>query len=166
LLPATWCLPDGLGLMLPMDRDSVQVNGSQTRAFPGRFDSLAAIGQFVSRAAEAAGLDARAVYSVQMAVDEACSNIIEHAYGGEGRGNIECTCHVDKDGLTVVLRDEGRCFDPTSVPAPALHANLEERTGGGLGLYFMRQLMDEVHFEFTPGSGNLLTMVKRREEAS
>jgi serine/threonine-protein kinase RsbW len=166
LLPVTRCLPDGLGLMLPTDRDSLQVNGSQTRAFPGRFDSLAAIGEFVSRAAEAAGLDARAVYSVQMAVDEACSNIIEHAYGGEGRGNIECTCHVDEDGLTVVLRDKGRFFDPTSVPAPDLHANLEDRTGGGLGLYFMRQLMDEVHFEFTPGSGNLLTMVKRREEAS
>jgi serine/threonine-protein kinase RsbW len=162
LLPATRCLPDGLGLMLPTDRDRLQVNGSQTRAFPGRFDSLAAIGEFVSRAAEAAGLDARAVYSVQMAVDEACSNIIEHAYGGEGRGNIECTCRVDDDGLTVVLRDEGRFFDPTSVPTPDLHANLEDRTGGGLGLYFMRQLMDEVHFEFTPGSGNLLTMVKRK----
>jgi serine/threonine-protein kinase RsbW len=64
--------------------------------------------------------------------------------------------------LTVVLRDKGRFFDPTSVPDPDLQANLEDRTGGGLGLYFMRQLMDEVHFEFTPGSGNLLTMVKRK----
>ena len=166
MLPVTRCPLDGLGVTLPMGRDSVQANELQTRTFPGRFDSLAAIGEFVTRAAEAASLDARAVYSVQMAVDEACSNIIEHAYGGEGRGNIECTCHVDEDGLTVVLRDEGRPFDPTSVPAPDLHASLEDRTGGGLGLYFMRQLMDEVHFEFAPGSGNSLTMVKRREEAS
>ncbi len=139
---------------------------SQTLTFPGRFDSLAAISEFVVRAAEAAGFDAHAIYAVQMAVDEACSNIIEHAYGGEGHGTIECTCRIKDDELTVTLRDHGRPFDPTSVPEPDLHASLEERSGGGLGLYFMRQLMDEVHFEFTPDPGNVLTMVKRKEAPS
>ena len=139
---------------------------SQTLTFPGRFDSLAAISEFVVRAAEATGLDAHAIYAVQMAVDEACSNIIEHAYGGEGHGTIECTCRIKDDELTVTLRDHGRPFDPTSVPEPDLHASLEERSGGGLGLYFMRQLMDEVHFEFTPDPGNVLTMVKRKEAPS
>lgn len=141
---------------------NLQMKESQTAMFPGRFDNLAAIGEFVSRAAEAAGLDDRAVYEVQMAVDEACSNIIEHAYGGEGHGPIECTCRVEDEGLTVVLYDQGRRFDPSSVPAPDLSSRLEDRTGGGLGLYFMRQLMDEVRFEFTPDAGNRLTMVKRR----
>jgi len=136
---------------------------SQTFTFPGRFESLAAIGEFVIRAAEAAGLSARAVYAVQMAVDEACSNIIEHAYGGKKRGTIECTCCINDDELTVILRDHGRPFDPTSVPEPDLHASLEDRNGGGLGLYFMRQLMDKVHLESTPDSGNVLTMVKRRQ---
>ncbi len=133
----------------------------QTLTFPGQFDSLALISEFVTRAAKAAGLDARAVYAVQTAVDEACSNIIEHAYGGEGRGTIECTCRINDDGLTVILRDHGRPFDPTSVPEPHLHASLEDRDRGCLGLYFMRRLMDEIHFEFTPDSGNVLTMVKR-----
>ncbi len=142
------------------------MDSSQTLTFPGRFDSLAAISEFVTRAAEAADLDARAVYAVQMVVDEACSNIIEHAYGGEGRGNIECTCRINDDGLTVILRDHGRPFDPTSVPKPDIHANLEDRDGGGLGFYLMHQLMDEVHFEFTPDSGNVLTMVKRKETTS
>ncbi|MCK4451122.1 MAG: ATP-binding protein [Anaerolineae bacterium] len=136
---------------------------SRTITFPGRFDSLVAISEFVIGAAEAAGLGAHAVCAVQMAVDEGCSNIIEHAYGGEGHGTIECTCRIKDDGLTVTLRDHGRPFDPTSVPEPDLHATLEERRCGGLGLYFMRQLMDEVHFEFTPDSGNVLTMVKRKE---
>ena len=139
---------------------------SQTLAFPGRFDRLAAISEFVTRAAEAAGLDARAIYAVQIAVDEACSNIIEYAYGGEGRGDIECTCRINDGGLAVILRDHGRPFDPTSVPEPDLHASLEDRNGGGLGLYFMRQLMDKVHFEFTQDSGNVLTMVKRKETRS
>ena len=126
---------------------------------------MAAISEFVARAAEAAGLDARAVYQVELAVDEACSNIVEHAYGGEGHGDIEVTCRINSDGLTVMLRDYGRPFDPTGVAPPDLHASLEDRDLGGLGLYFMRQLMDEVHFEFTPDSGNLLTMVKRKQAA-
>ena len=142
------------------------MNVSRTRSFPGQFDSLAAIGEFVTLAAEDAGLDDRATYAVQMAADEACSNIIEHAYGGEGGGSIECTCRVDDDGLTVILRDYGCFFDPTEVPDPNLQAGLEERTGGGLGIYFMRRLMDEIHFESTPDSGNVLTMVKRKEAGS
>lgn len=132
----------------------------KTATFPAQFDSLAAIGEFVTRAADAAGLDARAVYAVQLAVDEACSNIIEHAYGGEGRGDIECTYIINSHGLTVILRDYGCPFDPTSVPEPDLCASLEDRQAGGLGLYCIRQLMDQVCFEFTSDSGNVLTMVK------
>ena len=138
----------------------------QTTSFPGRFDSLAAIGEYVTRAAEAAGLDARSVEGVELAVDEACSNIIEHAYGGEGRGDIEVTYRIDGDGLTVLLRDYGSPFDPDGVAEPDLQAPLEERDAGGLGLHFMRQLMDQVRFEFTAGAGNVLTMVKRREVSS
>lgn len=134
--------------------------------FPGRYASLAAIGKFIVGAAQEAGLDPRAVHAVELAVDEASTNIIEHAYGGEGRGDIEITCCINSTGLTVILRDRGRPFDPDSVPPPDLHAPLEERNGGGLGLHFMRQLMDEVRFEFTPDSGNVLLMIKRKEAAT
>ena len=144
--------------------DTPQEDTAQTLTFPGQFDSLAAICDFVTRAAEAADLDARAVYAVQVAVDEACSNIIEHAYGGEGHGDVECTCRIHDDGLTVVLRDHGQPFDPTGVPEPDLQADLEDRSLGGLGLYFVRKLMDEVHFEFAPDTGNVLTLVKRKEK--
>jgi serine/threonine-protein kinase RsbW len=139
------------------------MNTPKTITFPAQFDNLAAVSEFATHAAEAADLDARAVYAVQLAVEEACANIIEHAYGGEGRGDIECTCIVNKNGLTVILRDYGRPFDPTSVPDPDLCASLENREVGGLGLYCIRQLMDKVRFEFTPDSGNVLTMVKRKE---
>jgi len=137
----------------------------QTFVFPGQFKSLAAISEFVAGAAEAAGLDERAVYAVQMAVDEACTNIIEHAYGGEGRGDIEITCRISADKLTVILHDYGRPFDPTGVLSPDLEESLEERNAHGLGLYFMRRLMDEVEFEFRPDSGNVLTMVKYKRAA-
>jgi len=137
------------------------VDTLQTNVYPGRFDSLASIGEFVTQAAEQAGLDAQAAYAVQTAVDEACTNIIEHSYGGEGRGEIACTCRINDEGLTVILRDQGRPFDPDSIPRPDLSTSLEDRQESGLGLFFMRYLMDEVRFEFTD-SGNVLTMVKRR----
>lgn len=149
-----------------LQTDNLQTDASQTLTFPGQFDSLAPISDFVTCAAKTAGLNACAVYAVQMAVDEACSNIIEHAYSGEERGTIECTCCINDDGLTVILRDHGRPFDPTSVPEPDLHASLKDRGESGLGLYFMRQLMDKVHFEFTLDAGNVLTMIKRKGTAS
>lgn len=130
--------------------------------FPGRFSSLSAISDFVTQAAREAGLDEDAISAVQLAVDEACSNIIEHAYGGEDRGEIECTCYINAEGLTIVLRDQGRPFDPTRVPEPDPHPDLKNCPVGGLGLHFIRKMMDKVNFEFTPDSGNTLTMVKRR----
>ncbi len=133
--------------------------------FMARRDSLVPISKFVMRAAEAAGLDARAIYQVQMVVEEACDNIIEHAYAGKINGDIECTCVVDQEGLTVILRDHGRAFNPQSVPEPDREASLEERESGGLGLYFINQLMDDVHFSFSSDTGNVLTMVKRRKSS-
>lgn len=146
--------------------DSSYSSSIQKRLFPGRFDSLSRICKFVVGAAGAAGLGEEAVCAVEMAVDEACTNIIEHAYGGEGRGDIECTCQINQDKLTVKLRDYGCPFDPSNVPEPNISAALEDREEGGLGLYLIRRLMDEVHFEFTPDSGNVLTMVKHKDTIS
>jgi serine/threonine-protein kinase RsbW len=133
-----------------------------TCSFPGRYESLAQICAFISGMAEKAGLSDSATYAVQLAVDEACSNIVEHAYGKEGIGDIQCTCEVDDGNLKIVLQDQGRPFDPNVVPEPARNAPLDEVKPGGAGLFLMRKLMDEVHFEFTLDRGNILTMIKRK----
>lgn len=130
---------------------------------PGRFDSLPQIAEFVGQAAQQAGFDEDTTFHIQMAVDEACSNIVEHAYGQTCSGDIVLTCRIAANrDFIVTLHDTGCRFDPQAVPQPALGANLEDVPEGGLGLYFMRALMDEVRFEFDPGRGNTLTMVKRR----
>ena len=134
----------------------------QHRTFPARFKSLADIDRFVADAAEQAGFEHGTVYQIQLAVDEACSNIIEHAYGGEGPGTIECSLRTEEEALTIALRDHGKPFEPECVPAPDVDADLEERTGGGLGLFFIRQMMDEVTFDFSLEEGNVLTLVKRK----
>jgi serine/threonine-protein kinase RsbW len=138
---------------------------TETVTFPGRFDSLGAIAEFAARAAKAAGMDSQTVYAVQLAVDEACANIIEHAYGGEGGGEIECTCEVSPARLRLVLRDSGRSFDPASIPPPDLDSELEQRQVGGLGLFLIHKIMDEVRFEFGEG-GNTLTLVKHMDPSA
>ena len=130
---------------------------------PGRFECLTDIAAFVTQAAREAGLNNDEVFHVEMAVDEACSNIIEHAYASKsGDINLACTCPAT-GRFEVVIRDSGQPFDPADIPMPNVGAltDLDDLDEGGLGLYFMRKLMDEVRFEFVPGQGNVLTMTKR-----
>jgi serine/threonine-protein kinase RsbW len=133
-----------------------------TRIFPGRNDSLALLSEYISEQAAAAGLSEKDIYAVQLAVDEAAANIIDHAYGGEGRGEIECTCKVSTNEIQVVLKDQGDAFVPESVPEPPVGAPLEKFGPRGAGLFLMNKLMDEVRFEFHKGE-NVLTMVKRKK---
>ena len=134
-----------------------------TLTFPGRFDSLEKISEFVQQVARSASLNERDVYAVQLAVDEACTNIIEHAYHGEGVGDIVCSCDVLRDGIKVVLLDRASPFQPEAVPEPALNTPLEEVKSRGLGLFLMRKMMDDVKFEVSRQGGNRLTMVKKRK---
>jgi len=130
-----------------------------------QFENLEHVREFVGKAAQKCGLDAAAVYAVQLAADEAFSNIIEHAYGGECLDKVECKCQLSDTGLTVILRDCGSPFDPADVPEPDLTAELEERDIGGLGLYFIRQLMDEVDFSFMrdPETGKRCNVLRMRK---
>ena len=134
-----------------------------TLTLPGRYENLVQIAQFVRQAAESAGFDDFALYSIETAVEEACANIIEHAYGGEDKGDIQVDCQVDENGLTVRLHDHGKPFKPAAVQTPDVKAPLKKRQAHGLGLYMMRKWMDEVDFQFTPEQGNVLTMLKRKE---
>lgn len=111
--------------------------------------------------AKDAGFGKFAIYSIELAVDEACSNIIEHAYQGEGKGNICCTCSANETKLTITLKDRGQSFDPSNISQPNLSQDINEREAHGLGLYFIHQWMDEVDFA-TNGLENVLIMVKRK----
>ncbi len=128
---------------------------------PGEFEHLSQIADFIDQVGREAGFDDDVIFHVQMAVDEACSNIIEHAYGPDQEGDIALHCLCRDGEWIVTLKDYGRAFDPSKVPTPSLGTDLEAIQAGGLGLYFMHQLMDEVHFAFDEEKGNELRMVKR-----
>lgn len=129
------------------------------------YDSIPTITQFVADAALAASLDQDAIFHCQMAADEACTNIIEHAYGGSDAGNIEITCFVQPGTCTIQIVDHGVPFDPIGVPEPKTGAILDEIKPGGIGLHLMRHFMDDVRFEFTE-QGNTLTMTKSASSPS
>jgi serine/threonine-protein kinase RsbW len=130
--------------------------------FPARFEFLDEIREFVAQVAREGGFTEKEIYSLQLAADEAASNIIEHAYAGVSDANLDITSNVRDDTLTITMHDTGTPFDPSTVKPPNLKANLSEREIGGLGVYLMRKLMDEVRYESDSRTGNLLTMIKRR----
>lgn len=136
----------------------------ETKQFPGDLDAVRQICAFVVQAAEKAGLSASETYEVELAVDEACTNIIEHAYREVENGRIECTIEVLSYGLKIVLKDQGVRFNPEGVPVPDPKLPLKKVKPGGAGLYLMRKMMDEVKFNFSAAHGNSLTMVKRKSE--
>lgn len=123
-------------------------------------NNLEQICDFVTECAANAGLDESEVYAVQLAVDEASTNIIEHGYGGECPSKIDITCETLEDGLKVILYDDAQPFEPTDVPEPETNVPLEELKPRGLGIFLMRKMMDEVKYQPTPDRGNTLTMIK------
>lgn len=123
--------------------------------------NLEVIASFLTSIAGKLELDDDVSFALQMAVDEACANVMEHAYGGRTNGKVCITCQAIGDEVVVRIHDHGRPFDPQSVPRLDPHAPLEKRGEGALGLYLMEKLMDSVEFHFDPTKGNTLTMKKR-----
>jgi len=136
------------------------------RTFPARLDQLSIIGDFVTESASAMDVDDQDLFAIQMAVDEAATNIVLHGYSEAGQeGFFWIGCWKEGSDFVVQLRDRGRPFDPSEVPEPDLHAPLEERQEGGLGIFLMRRLMDQVDFA-TEGEENVLTMVRHGTPAA
>ena len=129
--------------------------------FTAKFEYLDEIRDFVGDIARAGGFGDKDVYNIQLAADEAASNIIEHAYEGVSNGLLELSCEVKNGSIIIIMVDHGESFDPSAIPMPDLKADLSERKIGGLGIFLMRKLMDEVHYETRP-AGNFLTMIKRK----
>lgn len=130
--------------------------------FAAKFEFLDEIRDFVGEIARAGGFTDKDVYNIQLATDEAASNIIEHAYENQPDGILELSCDMQGDKITIILIDRGESFDPSEIPLPDLKADLSDRKIGGLGIFLMRKLMDEVRYEPKPDKSNVLTMTKRK----
>lgn len=124
-------------------------------------ERLGEIADFIGEAARASGLNETQLCDVQMAVDEACTNVIQHAYHGRPGGTIEIVCEQRGKEFTVTIRDYGTPFNPNKIVQPKTRDPLSRRSIGGLGLFLMHKLMDRVDFHFSSKRGNRLTLVKK-----
>ena len=123
-----------------------------------KLENLSVIAGFILRSMKQLGIET-AISEIQTAVDEACTNVIKHAYSEKG-GIINITCAMQDNNFVVTIRDKGKPFDPYSVPPPDLEADFDKRRIGGLGIYMMRTLMDDVSYSFDAAEGNTLVMKK------
>jgi len=121
-------------------------------------DQLRKIREAVREAVESCGCSAECTADVVMAVDEACQNVIRHAYGGDPGGAIELMIERCGEDLVISLRDFARKVDPKKVKP----RDLDEIRPGGLGTHLIREMVDSADFvRPESGEGNLLRMVKR-----
>lgn len=131
------------------------------RVFPAQSERLCDIRRAVSEAAHAAGCSAETAQDVVLAVDEACQNIIRHAYRGAD-GDIQVQMASEDGRLVIRLIDFAPPVDIGAICPRAL----DDIRPGGLGTHFIRQVMDDVSFQPPPaGAGNLLVLVKRIGES-
>ena len=105
------------------------------------------------------GMTDEILYDVQLAVDEATTNIISHGYAGLDPGSIILDLDIDPDKIVVSLTDFGHSFEPSSAPLPDVSAPIEERELGGFGLFFIQQSMDDMKYQVTE-DGNKMVLTK------
>ena len=127
---------------------------------PSSSENLECIRDFVGKIARKVGFNEEYVDKIQMSVDEACTNVVQHAYKGMTPKDIDVFVEVDSKKLTITVSDHGRGFDPDSFPQLDMDAYLNELKRGGLGIYLIRTLMDEVKFTIAPGHKNSVRMAK------
>jgi serine/threonine-protein kinase RsbW len=125
-----------------------------------KLENIPLVAQFISDSMAQLGMDESKIFDVNVAVDEACTNIIQHAYSPEEQGTIEILCKLfSENKAAVLIKDYGKPFDQSRPVMPDTTSSLEERRPGGLGLFFMRELVDEIYYEYKDGY-ETLTMVK------
>jgi serine/threonine-protein kinase RsbW len=140
------------------------MNAQRSLCLAAELKNLVVIRDFVRASTTALGVDQEVISDVVLAVDEAVTNVIVHGYRGRP-GTIQVEVTREATDVVVRLRDHALPFDPTGARPPDLARPLEERPPGGLGIYLMRQYMDEVAYRLTPQGGNELILKKKLSTA-
>ena len=131
-------------------------------------ENLAQVRDVVMRTLSEAGVPEKFARRITLAVDEAVSNIIRHAYEEFAMGtrtiDIKLNTYAEKKRVEVILYDSGKEFDPEKVKAPDINEQVRLRKKYGLGIFLIRRVMDEVNYMFRTGEENILRMVKYIED--
>lgn len=127
---------------------------------PGRLENLERIRNFISGIAAGMGFGKDDINKIELAIDEACTNVIKHAYRDVPDGDIDINVKSDDKKIAIKVTDYGKSFNHETIEMPDMEKYLAELRVGGLGIYLMKTLMDEVDYKVGPGNTNNVIMVK------
>jgi serine/threonine-protein kinase RsbW len=134
---------------------------------PGHESYLAYIRRIVADLAQQVGFTEEEVAKIEMAVDEACSNVVEHAYAKDKEWSwkqrdpeIRLQIRVVDGDLIIEINDHGQRFDFSTYQPATIEQSLQQMKRGGYGISIMRQFMDEVQYNSSNAHGNTLRLVK------
>lgn len=133
------------------------------RNFPAGIENLHDVMGFLDSVLEEADIGGAPAFNLQLAVDEAFTNIASYAYEDEV-GNVQIRISVNGEAVVISLIDSGKPFDPLKIEPPDITLGIDERKVGGLGIYLIRKMTDSVTYKRKDGQ-NILTMTKNREES-
>jgi serine/threonine-protein kinase RsbW/sigma-B regulation protein RsbU (phosphoserine phosphatase) len=133
---------------------------SLSRRLPNRLAAIAEAAEEIEQFCKTHGVPVAAVGHLNLALDEAITNTINYGWPDGGDHEIALLLVIEAGMVRAEVSDDGRAFDPLEVPPPDLDSDLESRPIGGLGVHFMKTLMDEVTYRHE-GGRNILTLRKR-----
>ncbi len=124
-----------------------------------KFDELSKMSESVNSFAETNSLNDEIKHDIKLALDEIITNIISYAFDDDNEHEISVKICIDNNKLSINIEDDGKPFDPLEYPPPDTTKPLEERDIGGLGVFFVRELMDEIEYKRKENK-NILTITK------
>lgn len=124
-------------------------------------EHLSEVRDFVAKHATNCGFKKQDVADIRLAVDEAYTNIIKHAYKNDKQKSVDIELSYNSNKLWISLLDTGDAFDPSSYSQPDVRKKIKEKKRGGVGVYLIKKLMDDVEYR-TEGSVNEIRMTKRK----
>lgn len=131
---------------------------------PTRTEELNHIREVVEAEALRFGFDEQTAFQLALAVDEACTNIIKHSYGGDPSQSFQFEISTSDDSFVISLTDRGKTFNPKGLPQLDMQRYFEQMRRGGLGVHIMHLVMDDVDYTTATNHSNLLRMIKHLQE--
>ena len=143
-----------------VDLKSIDTNNSSSFSFPADKKEVGRVVDFINGFLEKKDMNIKIISQIDIAVDEICSNIFNYAYKDK-KGQVLVEISYQDKMVTIRFVDTGVKFNPLEKEDPDVNLSLQERKIGGLGIYLVKQLMDDVKYEYSLKNENILTIIKK-----
>ncbi len=137
------------------------MKSSISKTFASETKSLSEIRKFIEDFLKTHKVIEEEREKIILAIDEACTNKIKHAYHFNSSMKILVKLKIKKDNFIAEIIDWGEPFDPDSIPIPDISENMKNRKVGGFGIFLMKKLVDDIEYKFNSTGENILILRKK-----